>query len=181
MVGRTGRRRVHPRWDLTRVIASDRETLSRTVSRTRQFGANSVRLRTSKHGVSNTKGLQTGHFKTGRAGQPLAWKVRFLRRVVAGNERSAGTSIRIERVRRPVWYAKYRLPDGRQVQKKIGPAFAGADVRWRGRSRSGQRTRGSTTCPRRHVAESCPAWCGRAQRWPLPSPSGCAMSNMTAR
>jgi hypothetical protein len=23
----------------------------------------------------------------------------------------------------PVWYAKYRLPDGRQVQKKIGPAW----------------------------------------------------------
>ena len=26
-------------------------------------------------------------FKTGRAGQPPAWKVRFLRRVVAGSER----------------------------------------------------------------------------------------------
>lgn len=25
--------------------------------------------------------------------------------------------------RGPVWYAKYRLPDGRQVQKKIGPAW----------------------------------------------------------
>ncbi|TML97030.1 MAG: hypothetical protein E6G10_25615, partial [Actinobacteria bacterium] len=23
----------------------------------------------------------------------------------------------------PVWYAKYRLPDGRQVQRKIGPAW----------------------------------------------------------
>jgi hypothetical protein len=23
----------------------------------------------------------------------------------------------------PVWYAKYRLPDGRQVQKKLGPAW----------------------------------------------------------
>jgi hypothetical protein len=29
---------------------------------------------------------------------------------------------RIERVRGPVWYAKYRLPDGRQVQKKLGLA-----------------------------------------------------------
>jgi hypothetical protein len=26
-------------------------------------------------------------------------------------------------VRGPVWYAKYRLPDGRQVQKKLGPAW----------------------------------------------------------
>ncbi len=32
---------------------------------------------------------------------------------------------RVERARGPVWYAKYRLPDGRQVQKKIGPAWTG--------------------------------------------------------
>jgi hypothetical protein len=32
---------------------------------------------------------------------------------------------RVERLRGPVWYAKYRLPDGRQVQKKLGPAWAG--------------------------------------------------------
>jgi integrase len=30
---------------------------------------------------------------------------------------------RAERVRGPVWYAKYRLPDGRQVQKKLGLAW----------------------------------------------------------
>jgi integrase len=29
----------------------------------------------------------------------------------------------VERVRGPAWYAKYRLPDGRQVQKKLGPAW----------------------------------------------------------
>jgi integrase len=29
----------------------------------------------------------------------------------------------VDRVRGPVWYAKYRLPDGRQVQRKIGPAW----------------------------------------------------------
>ena len=29
----------------------------------------------------------------------------------------------VERARGPVWYAKYRLPNGRQVQKKIGPAW----------------------------------------------------------
>src|ERR1700759_1327715 len=34
-----------------------------------------------------------------------------------------GHVYRIERVRGPVWYAKYRLPDGRQVQKKLGPAW----------------------------------------------------------
>jgi integrase len=30
---------------------------------------------------------------------------------------------RVERARGPVWYAKYRLADGRQVQKKLGPAW----------------------------------------------------------
>jgi integrase len=29
----------------------------------------------------------------------------------------------LERARGPVWYAKYRLPSGRQVQKKLGPAW----------------------------------------------------------
>jgi integrase len=32
---------------------------------------------------------------------------------------------RVERARGRVWYAKYRLPSGRQVQKKIGPAWTG--------------------------------------------------------
>ena len=36
---------------------------------------------------------------------------------------SSGHVFRVERVRGPVWYAKYRLPDGRQVQKKLGPAW----------------------------------------------------------
>ncbi len=34
-----------------------------------------------------------------------------------------GHVYRVDRVRGPVWYAKYRLPDGRQVQKKLGPAW----------------------------------------------------------
>lgn len=37
----------------------------------------------------------------------------------------SGHVFRVERQRGPVWYAKYRLPDGRQVQKKIGPAWSG--------------------------------------------------------
>jgi integrase len=35
----------------------------------------------------------------------------------------SGHVFRVERQRGPVWFAKYRLPDGRQVQKKIGPAW----------------------------------------------------------
>jgi integrase len=31
---------------------------------------------------------------------------------------------RVDRQRGPCWYVKYRLPDGRQVQKKLGPAWA---------------------------------------------------------
>ena len=34
-----------------------------------------------------------------------------------------GHVFRVERAQGPVWYAKYRLPEGRQVQKKIGPAW----------------------------------------------------------
>jgi integrase len=37
----------------------------------------------------------------------------------------SGHVYRVERDRGPVWYAKYRLPDGRQLQKKIGPAWSG--------------------------------------------------------
>jgi integrase len=35
----------------------------------------------------------------------------------------SGHVFRVERKSGPVWYAKYRLPDGRQVQKKLGPAW----------------------------------------------------------
>ncbi len=37
----------------------------------------------------------------------------------------SGHVFRVERARGSVWYAKYRLSDGRQVQKKIGPAWTG--------------------------------------------------------
>ena len=37
----------------------------------------------------------------------------------------SGHVFRVERKRGPVWYAKYRLPDGRQVQRKLGPAWTG--------------------------------------------------------
>src|SRR3954468_16310337 len=36
----------------------------------------------------------------------------------------SGHVFRVERNRGPAWYAKYRLPDGRQVQKRIGPAWS---------------------------------------------------------
>lgn len=34
-----------------------------------------------------------------------------------------GHVFRVDRKRGPQWYAKYRLPDGRQCQRKIGPAW----------------------------------------------------------
>lgn len=41
-----------------------------------------------------------------------------------GGARSiSGHVFRVDRASGPVWYAKYRLPDGRQVQKKIAPAW----------------------------------------------------------
>src|SRR5436190_12940964 len=35
----------------------------------------------------------------------------------------SGHVFRVDRRYGPVWYAKYRLPDGRQVQRKLGPAW----------------------------------------------------------
>ena len=35
----------------------------------------------------------------------------------------SGHVFRVEGARGPRWYAKYRLPDGRQVQKALGPAW----------------------------------------------------------
>jgi integrase len=37
----------------------------------------------------------------------------------------SGHVFRWQRKRGPVWYAKYRLPDGRQVQKRLGPEWTG--------------------------------------------------------
>ncbi|HEX8074769.1 MAG TPA: site-specific integrase [Thermoleophilaceae bacterium] len=48
----------------------------------------------------------------------------------------SGHVFRVERKRGPVWYAKYRLPDGRQVQRKLGPAWTG-----RGRPSAGYFTK----------------------------------------
>ena len=38
-------------------------------------------------------------------------------------QRPTGHVFRVDRKRGPVYYAKYRLPDGRQVQKLLGPAW----------------------------------------------------------
>ena len=39
------------------------------------------------------------------------------------SEQVSGHVFRREGARGPVWYAKYRLADGRQIQKRIGPAW----------------------------------------------------------
>src|SRR4051795_2988280 len=51
-------------------------------------------------------------------------------------EPPTGHVYRRDGVRRSTWYAKYRLPDGRQVQKRIGPAWTE-----RGRPPAGHYTR----------------------------------------
>jgi len=55
---------------------------------------------------------------------------------------------RVDRARGPVWYAKYRLPDGRQVQKKIGPAWTD-----RGRPPNGYFTKRSAEAWLREVLD----------------------------
>src|SRR5437588_10752440 len=44
-------------------------------------------------------------------------------RMAGGLQPPTGHVFRVERARGPVWYAKYRLSDGRQVQKRLGPAW----------------------------------------------------------
>lgn len=36
----------------------------------------------------------------------------------------SGHVFRVDRAKGPVWYAKYRLPDGRQLQRRIGRAWS---------------------------------------------------------
>lgn len=48
----------------------------------------------------------------------------------------SGHVFRIDRARGPQWYVKYRLPGGRQVQKRLGPAWTG-----RGRPPAGYLTK----------------------------------------
>ena len=48
----------------------------------------------------------------------------------------SGHVFRVQRKRGPAWYAKYRLPDGRQCQRRIGPAWTG-----RGRPPAGYHTK----------------------------------------
>ncbi len=55
---------------------------------------------------------------------------------MAGLAPPTGHVFRVERKQGPCWYAKYRLPDGRQVQKKLGPAWIG-----RGRPAAGYFTK----------------------------------------
>jgi hypothetical protein len=66
-----------------------------------------------------------------------------------------GTVFRREGARRPVWYARYRLADGSQVQRRIGPAWTE-----RGRPASGyfaKRTAEAWLRERLHEASHAPA------------------------
>jgi integrase len=70
----------------------------------------------------------------------------------------------VQRARGPAWYAKYRLGDGRQVQKKIGPAWTS-----RGRPPAGYVTRRTAEDWLRDTLE-------RARRGTLP---GSVRTNVT--
>jgi len=50
--------------------------------------------------------------------------------------RPSGFVFKLEKARGPSWWAKYRLPDGTQVKRKLGPAWAG-----RGRPAAGYFTK----------------------------------------
>ena len=60
-------------------------------------------------------------------------------------------------MRGPVWFAKYRLPDGRQVQKRIGPAWTE-----RGRPPAGYFTKRTAEDWLRRVLDEAPQLRGHA-------------------
>ena len=62
----------------------------------------------------------------------------MIRSLNAPSRRPSGHVFRVDRTRGAVWYAKYRLPDGRQLQRKIGPAWT-----QRGRPAAGYYTKRS--------------------------------------
>ena len=68
----------------------------------------------------------------------------------------SGHVFRVERERGPQWYAKYRLPDGRQVQKKIGPAWTERGRRRPATSPSAWPRTGCATFSTKRGAERCP-------------------------
>lgn len=84
----------------------------------------------------------------------------------------SGHVFRVERVRGPVWYAKYRLPDGRQVQKKLGPAWGlGAPAPRLATSPNGWPTTGSGQHLSKHAAGPCRERSGPARHSRTPRPS----------
>ena len=71
--------------------------------------------------------------------------------------RSRATSSASSGKRGPVWYAKYRLPDGRQVQKHDRAGVdASAAARRPATSRSAPRRRGCATCSTRRARGTLP-------------------------
>src|SRR4051794_39639050 len=64
----------------------------------------------------------------------------------------SGHVYRHQGARRPVWRAKYRLPDGRQVHKTIGPAWTD-----RGRPRAGYFTKRTAEAWLREVLDQARA------------------------
>lgn len=60
----------------------------------------------------------------------------------------SGHVFRVQRVRGPVWYARYRQPDGRQVQRRLGPAWTE-----RGRPAAGYFTKRTAQARLREILE----------------------------
>ena len=97
-----------------------------------------------------------------------------------GIQPPSGHVFRVERAHGPVWYAKYRLPDGRQVQRKIGPAWTG-----RGRPAAGYVTKRLAEDWLRevlHEARRAPSlvWCEPARPSLTRPPSTCATAATSA-
>ena len=65
---------------------------------------------------------------------------------VVSDQPVSGHVFRMDRRRGPQWYVKYRLPDGRQQQKRLGPAWTG-----RGRPPAGYLTKRTAEAALREI------------------------------
>lgn len=73
-------------------------------------------------------------------------------RVSAPARPPSGHVYRVEGKRGAVWYAKCRLPDARQVKRKIGPAWSERGRPPRATSRSASPRTGCASCSTRPAA-----------------------------
>jgi integrase len=82
----------------------------------------SISRSTPSEGFRSRRG--TSHLGEQPSGDALASQASARKPRRSQMQPPSGHVHRVERKRGAAWYAKYRLPDGRQIQRKLGPAWS---------------------------------------------------------